>query len=165
MLAKKVMTISGGAKQITPVLASFQIEQSGNKLRVIDGDGSTYHGEVTPNQAYGLAQNAAFKNDGKVQLGSELRDQQQKQTDNSYQFRVEGTNRTLNQQVVFSWNCVPITNALAFSNSSFAAGELKKFDATKMPQQFPGFQNSIINGRAQISSEKEIEINARPVSE
>ena len=165
MLAKKEMTVSGGAKRITPVLASFQIEQSGNKLRVIDGDGSTYNGEVTPDQEYGLAQNTGFKNEGKLQLGSELRGQQQKLTDNSYQFRVAGTNRTLNQQVVFSWNCVPITNAQAFSNSGFAASELKKMDPAKMPQQFPGLQNSYINGRAQIASEKEIEINARPVSE
>ena len=122
-------------------------------------------GEVTPDQEYGLAQNTGFKNEGKLQLGSELRGQQQKLTDNSYQFRVAGTNRTLNQQVVFSWNCVPITNAQAFSNSGFAASELKKMDPAKMPQQFPGLQNSYINGRAQIASEKEIEINARPVSE
>ena len=163
-LAKKAMAVSGGAKVVTPVLASFQIEQSGNKLRVIDADGSTYHGEVAPDQAYGLTQNAAFKNDGKEQIVTELRAEQQKQTDNSYQFRVEGTNRTLNQQVVFAWNCVPITNALAFSNDNFAASELKKVDAAKFPQQFPGLQNSYINGRAQIASEKEIEINARPVS-
>ncbi len=163
--ATKAVAASTRTKKITPVLASFQIEQSGNKLRVIDGDGSTYHGEVTPGQAYGLTQNGAFKNDVKEQLAGERRAEQQKQTDGAYQFRVEGTNRTLNQQVVFTWNCVPITNALAFSNSSLAASEFKKFDVTKLPQQFPGFQNSIINGRAQISSEKEIEINARPVSE
>lgn len=165
VVAKKAMAVSGGAKPITPVLANFQIEQSGNKIRVIDGDGSTYHGEVTPDQAYGLTQNGTFRNEGKEQLVSKLRDQQQKQTAGAYQFRVEGTNLTLNQQVVFTWNCVPITNALAFSNSSFAASEPKKMDAAKMPQQFPGLQNSIINGRAQIASEKEIEINARPVAE
>ena len=164
-LAKKAMAISGEAKTITPVLANFQIEQSGNKLRVIDGDGSTYLGEVAPDQAYGLAQNAAFKNDGKEKLADELKSEQQKQTDSAYQFRVTGTNRTLNQQVVFTWNCIPMTNSLAFSNSSFAASELKNLAAAKMPQQFPGFQNSIINGRAQISSQIDIEINARPVSE
>lgn len=165
VVAKKAMAVSGGAKAVTPVLASFQIEQSGNKLRVIDGDGSTYHGEVTPDQAYGLTQNGTFKNEGKELVTGEVRAEQQKQTDNSYQFRVEGTNLTLNQQVVFTWNCVPITNALAFSNSSLAVSDLKKLDVLKMPQQFPGLQNSIINGRAQIASEKEIEINARPVSE
>ena len=165
VLAKKVMAVSGETKAITPVLANFQIEQSGNKLRVIDGDGSTYHGEVAPELAYSLAQNAAYKSDGKQKLAGEQRADQQQQAVGAYQFRVEGTNRTLNQQVVFYWNCVPITNAPSFSNSSLAASELKKFDAAKMPQQFPGFQNSIINGRAQIASEKEIEINARPVTE
>lgn len=165
VLAKKVMAVSGETKAITPVLANFQIEQSGNKLRVIDGDGSTYRGEVAPELAYGLAQNAAYKSDGKQKLAGEQRADQQQQAVGAYQFRVEGTNRTLNQQVVFYWNCVPITNAPSFSNSSLAASELKKFDAAKMPQQFPGFQNSIITGRAQIASEKEIEINARPVTE
>jgi hypothetical protein len=163
--AAKAVTASALAKKITPVLASFQIEQSGNKLRVIDGDGSTYHGQITPDQADGLAESGTFKNDAKEQVVGGLRAEHQKQTSGPYQFRVEGTNRTLNQQVVFTWNCVPITNALAFSNSSLAASELKKSEAAKMPQQFPGLQNSIINGRAQIASEKEIEINARPVSE
>jgi hypothetical protein len=34
-----------------------------------------------------------------------------------------------------------------------------------MPQPFPGFQNSIIDVRAGIASEKGIEIHAAPVSE
>lgn len=164
-LAKKAMAVSGEARAITSVLANFQIEQSGNNLRVIDGDGSMYLGVVAPDQSFGVAQNGAFKNDGKEKLAGEFNAEQQKQMDGAYQFRVTGTNRTLNQQVVFTWNCVLITNALAFSNYSFATSELKKLNAAKMPQQFPGFQNSIINGRAQISSQNDIEINARPVSE
>lgn len=166
VLAKKVTAVSGEAKAVAPVLANFQIEQSGNEIRVIDSDGSMYLGEVTPVLAYGLKQNASFKNDTKESesLADRLEVEQQRQVAGAYQYRVEGTNRTLNQQVVFAWNYVPITNALVFSNSTFASSELKKVDAANFPQQFPGFQNSYINGRAQIASEKEIEINARPVS-
>jgi hypothetical protein len=164
-LAKEAIAASGKLSVIAPVLASFRIEQSGNKLRVIDGDGSTYLGEVAPDQPMGVAQSGAYKNDGKEMLAYGLKAGPQNQADSAYQFRVTGTNRTLNQQVVFAWNCVPMTNAQALSNNSFAASELKKLDAAKMPQQFPGFQNAIINGRAQIASEKEIEINARPVFE
>ena len=157
--AKLVSAKPGG---ITPVLVNFQIEQSGNQLRVIDADGSTYHGEVLATQTEQQKQIAAYKNDGKA--ATTLGAMNQNQQPDGYQFRVEGTNRTLNQQVVFAWNCVPFTNAMNLSNTSFAASEIKKIDAGTMPQQFPGIQNAYINGRAQIASEKEIEINAWPVA-
>ena len=161
-VATKAKLVSANSGSITPVLANFQIEQSGNQLRVIDADGSTYHGEVLAPPAAQQNQISSYKNDENAAATFGAVAQNQKQ--DSYQFRVEGTNRTLNQQVVFAWNCVPFTNEMNLTNASFAASELKKLDAAKLPQQFPGFQNTYINGRAQIASEKEIEINARPVS-
>lgn len=162
VVAVKAKLLSTKLGSTTPVLENFQIEQSGSQLRVIDADGSTYHGEISATQTESQKQIAGYKADGKevIALGVAY----QSQLPDSYQFRVQGTNITLNQQVVFAWNCVPFTNALALSNASFVASELKKQDGAKMPQQFPGFQNSYINGRAQVASEKEIEINARPVS-
>lgn len=161
-VAAKAKLISTKLGSTPPVLANFQIEQSGSQLRVIDADGSTYHGEILATQAQQQKQITTYKNAGKQAAALDAINQNHQP--DAYQFRVEGTNITLNQQVVFAWNCVPFTNALALSNASFVASELKKQDGAKMPQQFPGFQNSYINGRAQIASEKEIEINARPVS-
>lgn len=162
-VATKAKPSFGKAASAASVLANFQIEQSGNSLRVIDSDGSTYHGQLSASQSEQQTLTMTHKYGVKTETALGAASQSQRQ--DGYEFRVEGTNRTLNQQVVFSWNCVLFTNALAFSNGNIVASELKKMDSTKMPQQFPALQNTIISGRAQIDSAKEIEINARPVSQ
>jgi len=155
---------------VVPVLANFQIQQTGNELRVIDSDGSMYRGEVNATLA-GYGGGAPGK---EAATGSfENADQRRSQTPMSsgratqqpvpnYQWQVEGTNRTLNQKVVFAWNFIE-TNALAVGNLNYdAAGQ--KLDAAKLPSQFPAqLQNSLINGRAQFGSGQEIEVNAVPV--
>jgi hypothetical protein len=85
------------------------------------------------------------------------------QATQSYLWRVEGTNRTLNQNVVFTWNFVETTNTLAASQVKAISGALNQ-DATKVPSQFPMLlQNSFINGRAQLGPAQQIEVNAVPV--
>ena len=157
---------------ISPVLANFRVEQTGRQLRVVDGDGSTYLGEtdaapvVWAGSGGGKKEQVVqlFQSDGKLtQLPAAATavPQQQRQT-NFY--RVAGTNRTLNQTVVFTWNFVAMTNALVVAQSGRTGGDLNK-DAKKLPAQFPlQLQNSFITGRAQFGAGKEIEINAVPVS-
>lgn len=149
------------AAPTSPVLLNFQVEQAGNQLRVIDGDGSTYLGEV------GAAHKAlsgdkrkgaeALKDARKLALASPA----QSSAANNF-YRVTGTNRTLNQQVVFTWNFIEVTNALAQAQA--VGGSLKNQTANST-QQIPAlFNNSGISGRAQINASKEIEINAVPVN-
>lgn len=156
---------------VTPVLASFQIQQNGNELRVIDSDGSTYVGAANvAADSFGVGgaagkelAAATFENSARRQTpapaSAVMANQQQMQ---NYQWRAEGTNRTLNQNVVFTWNFIE-TNALAGVNLNYdAAGQ--KLDAAKLPSQFPAqLQNSLINGRAQFGPGQEIEVNAVPV--
>lgn len=159
------------AAPATPVLANFQIQQSGNELRVIDSDGSTYRGALNAAQAsYGVAAptreaTASYESAGlrRNQASASTANVAPTPTQDFF-YRVEGTNRTLNQNVVFTWNFIE-TNALAVSTLNYdATGQ--KLDASKLPSQFPAQLNkSIINGRAQLGPNQQIEINAVPVKQ
>jgi hypothetical protein len=163
------------AGEIVPVLANFQVEQAGNQLRVIDGDGSTYLGEVESQAAAQSvivaseikgAERLKLKQEDKLavsRLGGTLLSGQE--AAQNFAYRVAGTNRTLNRQVVFAWNFVPLTNELAAAQIK-ASGRGGNVLQNNLPvQQFPLLlNNSFINGRAQMSGAKEIEINAVPVT-
>ena len=172
------------------MLANFRVEQTGRQLRVVDGDGSTYLGETDAAPAvwagradanteggnasavYAVASGGGkqeqvvqlFQSDGKLNLlPAEAKSIAEQPMQNNF-YRVTGTNRTLNQAVVFTWSFVELTNAPVFAQSGNIGGERNK-DAKKLPAQFPApLQNSFINGRAQFETGKEIEINAVPVT-
>ena len=155
------------AAPASPVLANFQMEQAGDQLRVIDGDGSIYVGDLNPAPASyggGSKDAAAFKQGEKLALRrSAAPAAAAPPPAQNYFYRVAGTNRTLNQQVEFTWQFVELTNQQAKSKGQVVGDALKQ-DSLVVPQQFPALlQNSAINGRAQINAAKEIEINAVPV--
>ncbi len=161
-------TLVRSAATPSSVLVNFQVEQSGDQLRVIDSDGSTYLGQLITTPGFGgggggtgeqLSRTASRFAEPPTTVVPAAR----WQSAQDYFYRVAGTNRTLNQQVVFIWNFVAMTNALADSKTKALGGSLNQGDL-KSPQQFPALlQNSKINGRAQINAAKEIEINAVPV--
>ena len=151
------------------VLAAFQVEQSGNQLRVIDNDGSTYTGgvelaadEPVANPAAGQKEKAMLKAEGQVTTRTiAVISASNTQAAQNYFFRVAGTNRTLNQQVVFSGNFLEATNA------PVAPMEANRWQNVGTPQVQPAapmLLNSTINGRAQVGDQKEIQINAVPAA-
>jgi hypothetical protein len=138
-----------------PVLARFQVEQIGPQLRVIDGDGSTYVGELESSSSEKTGPVEVEQKGGAkliapsgVQVGvrpSPAAALPESPGPQRFAYRVIGTNRTLNKPVVFTWNFVALTNEPA--------------------GQFPGLLNhSSIFGRAQVGDGREIEINAVPVT-
>ena len=161
---------TSGPLPVSPVLANFQVEQSGNQLRVTDSDGSTYLGELNPqrvNFTGGAGDQVAqtFKDDGRITArtaGIPAAASPQKKQVTDYFWRVEGTNRTLNQQVVFSWNFVELTNTAAGAQTKSVDVQASQSNL-KTPAQFPAMlQNSAINGRARLDTGKEFQINALP---
>jgi len=154
-----------------PVLVNFQVQQVGNQLRVVDGDGSTYLGEMNVTAASfggGVGGKETTAGDY-VRYG--LRPTQSpasavsvnQQAVQNYLWRVEGTNRTLNQNVVFSWNFVGTNSTFTTSQLNRTSGTLNQ-DATKQSAQFQMLlNNSVINGRAQLGPAQQIEVNAVPV--
>jgi hypothetical protein len=155
------------ASSVSPVLANFQMEQAGDQLRVIDGDGSIYLGEVNPVPASfggGSKDIGAFKREEQLAVQrATVPSAAIQQTEQDYFYRVAGTNRTLNQQVVFTWNFVALTNAPAQMKTKVEGSQLNQNQFGTAQQVQTLLQNSAINGRAQINAAKEIEINAVPV--
>ena len=147
------------------VLASFRVEQKGDQLRVVDGDGSVYTGAVQVARAegvpYGLeaatAQNKsdAFLED-RTRAASAV---------GNYFFRVTGTNRNLKQNVVFTGNFIPLTNtAPRQTNVGSVGGTIAAARrAAPEPSGPPvSLLNARISGKVTIGDQKEIEVNAAP---
>ena len=158
-----------------PVLTSFQFEQSGSELRIVDGDGSVYSGFVqiadgterlrSVNGEKPAAAPALKSRAAKPAPQSAIAAGSSRPAGQSYYFRVAGTNRTLHKKVVFTGNLVaaanvtlftPITNALSYRS---AVGGSQPALAGQSPQPL---RNARISGKAVIGDRKEIQINAVP---
>jgi hypothetical protein len=150
------------SKAVATVLTRFQIQQNGNRLRVIDADGSTYLGEM---EAVAVGENATDRK------GAEALKTFKKQAPRSdtalttqngqnYFYRVAGTNRTLNQNVTFTWNFLESTN-VTLTNALSLGGALREVESNG--KELPSLlNNSGISGRIQVDQTKEIPINAVP---
>ena len=173
---KMKLSPSEEAKPSQPVLASFQVEQAGRVLRVIDEDGSVYSGYLqmaapvrraravtTEAPAPTLASRApqgALEDKGAASLDSDHVALQ------AYSFRVTGTNRSLHQRVVFTGNLLAATNltvGLPITNRWNVGGNLGAFQsAPAQPGSVP-LLNSRISGQVVIGKGEAFEINALPV--
>lgn len=153
-----------------PVLASFRVEKTGNAMKVIDADGSVYTGSVQMVQAAdGLVAPGTLKgapSAAKIPEGHALVPAVQ-----NYFFRVAGTNRNLNQNVVFSGNFVSLTNgqfaagARAFGGTGGGGGAGGPVAGATQPNPKGEtlLNNSRITGTVTIGNQKEISVNATPV--
>jgi len=167
-VAQSPKTKSSLADQATPaqpVLASFQVEQAGTTLRIVDADGSVYSGSVQ------LAGAAWRERSAKTEVPAAGRASQARggvleeraapgldsdePTPRAYYFRVAGTNRTLNKPVVFTGNL------LASTNLSIGV-RLDGFQNAPASQGFLPLLNSRISGKAVIGSSQVVEIDALP---
>ena len=97
------LKIAASSKPL-PVLVSFQLERAGSEVRVTDRDGSVYTGSFTnaapPVPPEGSA-TTAFSQVGATSAEA-LRAPPQASNARDFFFQVSGTNRTLQQSVVFS---------------------------------------------------------------
>jgi hypothetical protein len=93
----------------TAVLNSFRLEQTGNRLEIVDADGSRYGGSIsmTPiaiaSTAAGLDSPTAARREAseKFKAGAVAPEKAGTELGPTYWFRVTGTNRTLKRLVVF----------------------------------------------------------------
>lgn len=153
-----------------PVLASFRVEQNGDTLRMIDADGSVYTGavrvgwnETAPGAASNAALADAVKNEQQnQQLLNSIASNVQRQEAQSYSFRVAGTNRALNQNVVFTGNFVPITNVNVFANSGNFGGAAGAQRAIQQNFDSSVLLNSRISGKAVVGNKSEVNVDATP---
>ncbi|HLX70286.1 MAG TPA: hypothetical protein VKV04_11730 [Verrucomicrobiae bacterium] len=157
----------GGGSPATAVLASFRMEQNGQEIRVIDADGSVYTGswQAAPVQN---APAPAPTHDGGLHLWGSIPAAKSAPAaampDNNFQamlnysFTVSGTNRNLKQNITFSGNFIPLTNALNAANTGAISGLVEGRAAAPAPELL----NSRIAGKVVVGENREIEVNANP---
>lgn len=145
-----------------PVLTSFRMEQTGSEVRVVDQDGSVYSGSLEANDVRNAPVVATTRrttalsapNAGRSRSAPAENSDRQAAGDNQalqqYFFKVSGTNRSLNQKVLFTGNLIEATPA---------SNQLQV-----MRQQVPRqmlLNNARITGRAQVGGQ-EIRVEAVP---
>lgn len=101
------------------VLKSFLVEPMGRQLRIVDNDGSVYLGEwenPEPTQDAPAARRALGGRaaGGGGSLAKKVKAEVLAPPDAGRRFRVEGTNVTLGQRVLFTGSLVGLTNNLRF---------------------------------------------------
>jgi hypothetical protein len=163
---------------VAPVLANFQVQQNGAWISVVDGDGSVYNGYVMAAHealqkelaaAQKLYSPRATPPPPQLQEKAMQLNKNAEQSAQHYFFRVAGTNRSLNQNVVFTGNFVTMSNAGQVAQQVVNApaggsggGNLFQPSAANQVQQSL-LSNSRIAGTALINNTNAIEINAVPV--
>jgi hypothetical protein len=153
-------TVSSGR----PVLASFEVFQSGRELRIVDSDGSVYNGYVEPGTPPLKEELSAAKNQSETiaKVGQPVALERSQLGIEGYFFHVSGTNLSLKQNVLFTGNLFGATNGF---------GEMltKSVDRLRLPAPIAGsvtapLPNVHISGRVLIENQPQLEIEAVPVS-
>ena len=165
---QQVFKNAAASAKVAPVLANFQFNQSGTAISVVDGDGSVYRGYLLADQHTQQSLDAAKKSPGVQDKDATAKNQGG--AAQNYFFRVAGTNRSLNQNVVFTGNVLALTNPLALAGQNrlggggggSGGGNLQLSDGNAAQSQLGVFSNSRIAGRAVINNTNAIEINALP---
>jgi hypothetical protein len=173
--ARAENSLADSAATAHPVLASFQVEQSGQTLRIVDGDGSVYTGSVqlanaprrtrsakvdAPAASFGVRMAArSLEQETPASLDSNVL------TPQTYSFRVAGTNRSLQQKVVFTGNLLTATNLIlsppGITNLSIGSSlGGSRYSTAQSDSLLP--LNSRISGKVVIGRGKAVEINALP---
>ena len=140
-------------EQLQPVLASFEWEQSGSDIRVIDRDGSIYAGswQTIPRQLNRIEQRRSLS-----QPTQQLERAQASSSPELF-FQVSGTNRSLQRLIVFSGRLSVLTNAAVtgISTNLFTDAAAQSLGAALVPPGRPQ-----ISGTAVIGGTQQIRINA-----
>ena len=168
-------TLGDKATPAHPVLASFQVEQAGEKLRIVDGDGSVYSGFVQiataarrarPAKAEApVAAQAARAPAGVFEEKAAPGLDSGQLAAQTYSFHVTGTNRSLNKKVVFTGNLLAATNlalSLQVRTDAGVAGRLGGSRIAPAQSVLLPLVNSRISGKVVVGGGKAVEINALP---
>ena len=162
-----VQSVDAVAK-IPPLLASFEVQQAGNTISVVDSDGSIYHGSLQPEAQVPQTLPPALQPPPGAQTKDSGVAKNEATGAQNVLFRVAGQNRTSKQNVVFVGNLIPLgATSLKFQqnlpgNNSNARGELQT--ATIGQPEGALINNSRIAGTLTVDATNQIEINAVPVN-
>jgi hypothetical protein len=136
------------------VMVSFKLEQAGQEVRVVDRDGSVYTGPLEFSARPDLFSRRLSPQTAPALPGTTG-------AVPGYSFKLIGTNRTLNQRVVFTGMLLPTNSVLNLSNLSSATASSPRTAARGI---VPPLNNARVSGRLLVGdSTVPIEIDALPV--
>ena len=171
------------------VMQDFAFERTGDRVRIVDADGSTYEGAVMPAPVEEVRANAVSKLDAaKERKDSLAQPTQSADPQSSYRFYANGVNRKLNQSVEFrgEWQAAvpaqssPTTPGLQpvalgvrlerkvaeKAEQTVLSNSLSGSAAKVLNLNYQQSQNAAapgrISGRAVVGGKNEFDINAVP---
>ena len=147
-----------GQKAPAPVMAQFRVEQEGPVVRIIDNDGSVYTGSLQEADMLTAAKPAPTLAMDTAQRKRAL-EAPQSRPDQIQNFHLEatGTNRTLNQKVVFTGNLVG--NQISLSSATQYQQALQQNQ--KLQQQLSNVLR--ISGKAKVGAGTDQVVEAVPL--
>jgi hypothetical protein len=164
----------GDRSELKTVLLSFQMEQTGDQVRVIDRDGSTYAGylqkaDATSEQQIAGGKDQAANREQKTKAliatqSAKLEGTFGYEANQDYFFRVVGTNRGLNQQVIFTGHLLAIAGNTDISKNNLNTTAAKQLQLPVQNQTGSLLLNSRINGTALVGGSNTVEIQAVPLA-
>ncbi len=161
------------------VLNTFQLVQNGRLIRVVDADGSIYDGTIEqPPTEEGAWRGVAVQT-AATELKKNIEPEPKRvegvsvatagaiAASQNVFFRVAGTNRTLNQLVVFEGNFLAGKNQAneLLAGAKFKTNQSPAVARQSLSQKGQQVPSSLIQGQVMIGLSNRIEINAAPVSE
>ncbi len=161
---------SAGSLTTPRVLNSFRVEQTGDQIKVVDGDGSIYTGYVEKAEASAKTPLSRAENKSRrfgdvimnsAGLAGAATNTSPAQMPQSYFFRVSGTNLTSRQELVFSGHFAGVATVAAASPPPSANGAVSS-DLSVEPTPAPlQLLNCRVTGQAVIGGTNQVEINAQ----
>jgi len=160
------------------VLTTFKLQQTGNNVKVVDHDGSVYTGTVerfsaAPASSSSSLRAAPVEN---YAVSKAAAPAQNEQNIGGLAFRVTGTNRSLNQRVIFAGNITGVddvqaqqqTNALTpAQNSPLGQNSVNNqtvYNQNLARRQLNSVNRAQLTGTAQVGDRTQVQINAVPTN-
>lgn len=155
------------------VLTSFELERSGDKIQILDSDGSTYVGQIVPNPKDTMNRTSGItalgrrditaQSEVKLESFSNTADKSTAPDSAVFYFRVGGTNRSLSQSVEINGQLIPAsmdpTNTVAAIRSApMSYGSLGTNASSKANSVLPS--RLILKGQALVGGTNEVSIDA-----
>lgn len=167
---------------VPQVLQQFAFERIGDRVRIVDGDGSAYEGSVLPELAEAATRmkRLAAGDDQRDRKDQLLRKAQPGDPVESYRFVASGLNRKLNQSVEFRGQWQPsVAPPAGAAPGAFAADSVSSrlamqtavkqakasaitYTAPAGPAPTQRLPSGRISGRAVVGGKNEFDINAVP---
>ena len=161
------------------ILNSFQLEQNGPRIRIVDADGSVYQGAIEQPATQTSLRVDTLQVVGRATAqskpaiaGTQAAATAQTQavgtpTLENFAFTVSGTNRTLRRAVVFYGNYIADTNTaqLGTANTQNRIQQSLNAANTAPTQNQSQLLNAVVQGKAVIGGSDRLEINAVPAEQ